>query len=226
MAAGVTKPSGMPGWPSWDAWSALAAMDRLDIAAALLSISAPGVHFGDDAAARDLARAVNEAGAQAVAAHPSRFGLFASLPLPDVDASLREITHVTHLLLSGTLARRPKIRFIVPHAGAALPTLSDRIAGTIPALRVANLPSPDQIVALLRGLHYDLAGFVVPKMLPSLLAVAPRQQLLYGSDWPFTSEAAVRRLALQLDSTLLLAAGDNTLIARANALGLFPRLAT
>jgi 6-methylsalicylate decarboxylase len=297
MAAGEAKPSGMSGWPSWEVSAALAAMDRLEIAAALLSISAPGVHFGDDAAARDLARAVNEAGAQAVAAHPSRFGLFASLPLPDVDASLREIGHafdtlnadgiallsnyrgmhlgnprfdavfaeldrreavvfihptaacaactgdlpyaapmiefmfettraVTHLLLSGTLARSPKIRFIVPHAGAALPTLSDRIAGTIPVLRLANPPSPDQIAALLRGLHYDLAGFVVPKMLPSLLAVAPVQQLLYGSDWPFTPEAGVRRLAQQLDATPLLAAGDNTLIARANALRLFPRLAT
>jgi predicted TIM-barrel fold metal-dependent hydrolase len=297
IAAGEAKPSGMPGWPSWDVSAALASMDRLEISAALLSISAPGVHFGDDAAARDLARAVNEAGAQAAAAHPSRFGLFASLPLPDVDASLHEIEHafdtlkvdgialltnyrglhignprfdavfaeldrreavvfihptsactactgdlpyaapmlefmfettraVTHLLLSGTLARRPKIRFIVPHAGAALPTLSDRIAGTIPVLGLANAPSPDQIAALLRGLHYDLAGFVVPKMLPSLLAVAPAQQLLYGSDWPFTPEAGVRRLAQQFDATDLLHGSDRALIARENALRLFPRLAS
>ena len=66
-------------------------MDRLGIATSLLSISSPGVHFGDGAAALDLARAVNEAGRRAVVDHPGRFGLLASLPLPDVDAAIAEI---------------------------------------------------------------------------------------------------------------------------------------
>jgi predicted TIM-barrel fold metal-dependent hydrolase len=295
IKAGEIKPNGMPGWPAWDSESALATMDRLELSAAVLSIAPPGVNFGDAASARSLARAVNEAGARAVASRPARFGLMASLPLPDTDASLREIEYalgtlkadgvalltnyqgrhlgdalfdpvfaeldrreavvsihptsacaacagdlpypapliefmfettraVTHLLFSGTLARYPKIRFIVPHAGAALPTLSDRITGTIPALGLSNPPSPDQVAALLRGLHYDLAGYVVPKMLPSLLEVAPVQQLLYGSDWPFTPEPVVRHLALQLDATPLFTAGDRELIARDNALRLFPRL--
>ena len=43
--------------------------------------------FGDI----DLARAVNEAGRQAVVDHPGRFGLLASLPLPDVDEAIAEI---------------------------------------------------------------------------------------------------------------------------------------
>ncbi|MFC0495807.1 hypothetical protein ACFFKE_13035 [Streptomyces mutabilis] len=54
----------------------------------ILSISSPGIHFGDDAARR-LAREVNEAGAYTGREHPCRFGLFASLPLPDVDGALR-----------------------------------------------------------------------------------------------------------------------------------------
>ena len=40
-----------------------------------------------------LARACNEFGAKLVQAHPTRFGLFATLPLPDVDASLKEIAY-------------------------------------------------------------------------------------------------------------------------------------
>ena len=68
-------------------------MDRLGIASSVLSISAPGLHFGDDAAARDLARYCNDEGARAVHAHPRRFGLFASLPLPDVEGALKEITY-------------------------------------------------------------------------------------------------------------------------------------
>ena len=39
----------------------------------------------------DLAREVNEAGRRAVVDHPGRFGLLASLPLPDVDAAIAEI---------------------------------------------------------------------------------------------------------------------------------------
>jgi 6-methylsalicylate decarboxylase len=38
-----------------------------------------------------LARASNEALAQVIADHPGRFGGFALLPLPDVDAALAEI---------------------------------------------------------------------------------------------------------------------------------------
>ena len=68
-------------------------MDRVGIATALLSVSSPGVHFGDDEAARALSREVNDAGAQIVRDHPDRFGLFASLPVPDVDGALAEIEY-------------------------------------------------------------------------------------------------------------------------------------
>jgi predicted TIM-barrel fold metal-dependent hydrolase len=306
LAAGIARPDGMPAWPAWDASTALAAMDRLGVASAVLSVSSPGVDFGNDAAARSLARAVNEAGAETVALHPARFGLFASLPLPDIGAALAEVEYaldtlhadgvvlltnyrgiylgdprfdalfaeldrrqavafihptgpycpacsgpsrpggidhpqlgyplpliefmfettraVTHLVFSGTLDRYPRIRFIVPHAGAAVPVLSDRIAGMIPALGLPNAPTPDHVSALLRGLYYDLAGYAIPKMLPSLLAVADPKRILYGSDWPFTPEAVVAKLSKLIDSTPLLDGETRSLILRANAEALLPRL--
>ncbi|MBW8487381.1 amidohydrolase family protein [Actinomadura parmotrematis] len=97
-AAGHANPDGMPGWPSWSAAAHLELMDACGIAAAMLSISSPGVHFGDDAAARRLAREVNEDGTAVVRDHPGRFGLFASLPLPDVDGALAEIAHAFDVL--------------------------------------------------------------------------------------------------------------------------------
>lgn len=50
------------GWaiPVWSPQSALAMMDEQGIAADVVSVTSPGVYLGDDAAARDLARAVNE----------------------------------------------------------------------------------------------------------------------------------------------------------------------
>lgn len=97
-AAGHERPDGMPAWPAWSAAAHLELMGRCGIDTALLSVSSPGVHFGDDAAARRLAREVNEDGAGLVREHPGRFGLFASLPLPDVDGALAEIAHAFDVL--------------------------------------------------------------------------------------------------------------------------------
>ena len=90
-AAGHVHPDGMAGWPKWSAEEHLRLMDRWGVATAMLSISSPGTHFGDDAAARRLTREVNEGGAAISRAHPGRFGHFASLPLPDVAGALDEL---------------------------------------------------------------------------------------------------------------------------------------
>jgi len=93
LGNGHGQPDGFPQIPAWSAEEHVAVMDRLGIATSLLSISSPGVHLADEAATRDLAREVNEAGRRAVVDHPGRFGLFASLPLPDVDAAMAEIAY-------------------------------------------------------------------------------------------------------------------------------------
>jgi hypothetical protein len=73
---GKTRPDGIASLPNWSPKEALAAMDRLGVETAFLSISSPGVHFGDDTAARTLARQVNEEGARLVREYPGRFGFF------------------------------------------------------------------------------------------------------------------------------------------------------
>lgn len=77
--------------PTWDADAALDLMDRHDIAAAVLSVSTPGVHLGGGSDARAMARDVNEFAAQVVRDHPDRFGFFATLPLPDTEGALAEL---------------------------------------------------------------------------------------------------------------------------------------
>ncbi|MEU6841644.1 amidohydrolase family protein [Streptomyces sp. NPDC046716] len=96
--AGIAHPDGMPGWPAWSVDQHLDVMDRSGIDKSYLSISSPGVHFGDDKAARALAREVNEFGAGVRGERPERFGHFAALPLPDVDGALAETAHALDVL--------------------------------------------------------------------------------------------------------------------------------
>jgi predicted TIM-barrel fold metal-dependent hydrolase len=70
----------------------------------VVSITNPGLWFGDRAAVRSLARACNEYGATLVRDRPSRFGLFAALPLPDVDATLEEIAYAYETLHADGIA--------------------------------------------------------------------------------------------------------------------------
>jgi predicted TIM-barrel fold metal-dependent hydrolase len=89
--AGLVKADGGMPIPDWSAQDHLAMMAMRGITTSILSVSSPGLQFLDAAAARRLARQVNEAGAALSRDHPGQFGFFATLPLPDVAASLSEI---------------------------------------------------------------------------------------------------------------------------------------
>jgi predicted TIM-barrel fold metal-dependent hydrolase len=84
--------------PPWSKQAALSFIDDAGIDVALTSISTPGVHTGDSAAARTLARRCNEFSAELVREHPDRYGGFACLPLPDVDSSLDELHYALEVL--------------------------------------------------------------------------------------------------------------------------------
>jgi predicted TIM-barrel fold metal-dependent hydrolase len=264
-AAGHAAPDGMPGWPDWNLDAHLRFMDAHGIGQAVLSLSSPGVHFGDDAAAAELAVRVNDFAAELCAARPDRFRFFAVLPLPAVEEALGELVRALDTLgavgavagsnahgrypgtpefepiwsalderaaalfihptspgnwrdtslglprplmeflfdttraivdatVTGAFARHPAVRVIVPHTGALLPLLGDRIAMF---LRGAHAV-PD-IARTLAQLWYDLAGTPMPAQAKLLIDKAGTNRILYGSDYCFTPSALVTEQIASLD---------------------------
>jgi predicted TIM-barrel fold metal-dependent hydrolase len=104
------KPNGYQVWRGYSAEKALAALDSAGAATAILS---GGII--DQAQSRDVLpantipkeiRELNDYGAKLVSEHKGRFGLWGVLPLPDVDASLREIEYVLDVLKADGVATR------------------------------------------------------------------------------------------------------------------------
>jgi predicted TIM-barrel fold metal-dependent hydrolase len=130
---------------------------------------------------------------------------------------------IADMVLSGVLKRFPNLKVIVPHAGAALPILMERIELLLPLLSKPGESVPPSMREAMRQLHFDLAGAPVPQLLPALLGVADIKHIHYGSDYPFTPEDSCSLLAERIASTPILTSADQALIWRDNALALFPR---
>lgn len=86
------------GAPEWDVAASLRFMDAHGIKTSMVSVSAPGLWFGDRELARRLARSSNEFAARMVSDHPGRFGSLAAVPLPDVADALAELRHAVEVL--------------------------------------------------------------------------------------------------------------------------------
>jgi predicted TIM-barrel fold metal-dependent hydrolase len=89
--AGIDEAGGRA-LPDWSTEASLQTMAELGVATAILSVSTPGTTFlpdpGDAAA---LAHDLNDYSAELVAAQPDRFGFFATVPMPHVDAAVAEV---------------------------------------------------------------------------------------------------------------------------------------
>ena len=283
-----------PQTAKWTAAVTVAEMDRNAVSMAMLSLwSIPGVWMGSNAEGmRRYARMCNEYGAQMMRDFPGRFGLFAALPLPDVEGSLREIEYafdvlgadgvglmtnfgdkwpgdpayaavfnelnrrkavvyfhpvaaaccggnfapgvpeswmevpydtgraVMSLLMSGTLARLPDIKWIFSHGGGTVPILAERVktlGGNFPSMKKA---APNGVDHELKRLYYETANAAHKPNLAALLAYVPPSQVMFGTDFPYVTVGANAESLRAYG----LAAADLQAIEYGNAMRLMPRL--
>lgn len=246
-------------------WSPAGAVEDMDKNGVATGMAYPGpILSGTEAERSAKARMWNEFAAKLGQDYPGRFGLFASLPFPHVEASLAEIDHaldqlnadgfglsssygdlwlgdpqlwpiyeklnsrdavvfmhpndascctpdkmtynrammegswiewpmntartILSLMVSGTLRRFPRIRFIFSHGGGVMPLLINRISGLAnwPEVGKEGLESllPDGPQAEFRKLFFDCAQACSPTNMAALRSLVPDTQILFGSDYP------------------------------------------
>ena len=90
--------------PMTDVSKRLEDMDRVRIDVEVVSLSTPNVFFTDAHHQPEIARLVNDAYAELIAKHPTRFKAFASIPMDDPDAALKELHRaIDELKMNGVI---------------------------------------------------------------------------------------------------------------------------
>lgn len=124
------------------------------------------------------------------------------------------------MLVNGIFTRYPNIQFIIPHTGAVLPLVANRI----PLARSLNpdlRPEQLDIQSVMGQQYFDVAGMVLSQQLPALLELIDPDKLLYASDTPYTPTPVVLDLANRLETTDLLSQPMKQKMFNQNARKLF-----
>lgn len=103
---------------------------------------------------------------------------------------------------NNVFSKYPNIKWIVPHSGALLPVIAQRVNIGNKMFNVEN--GPDDIEQVMQSLYFDLAGMVLPHQLPTLLKMVDEDKIVYGADAPYTTDQVIKRLAKDIESTDLL----------------------
>ena len=157
--------------------------------------------------------------------HPNAPFCCAGTLVPNVAVSWAEYPHdstraILSLLFSGSFVRHRDIKFLFSHGGGTIPMLAGRIEWLSKGVKDRAKVAPDGVEAEFRRLHYDTASAFYPAPMAALLKMVPASQIVYGSDYPYVTEAATAEGLMQAG----LSAADLKAIEIDNALRLIPRL--
>jgi 6-methylsalicylate decarboxylase len=148
--------------------------------------------------------------------------VFPGVSGPTIEFPTDSARAIASLLLRGTFARCPNVTFLFSHGGGTLPSIIQRVVGSVRHMSDADRARfvPNGADYELQRQYYDVASVAMnPAGMAAVLKLWPSTQITYGSDAPFASTTGIVEALAKLD----LAPALLQAIHRDNALRLFPR---
>lgn len=127
-----------------------------------------------------------------------------------------------NLVFSGAIERYPRIRFVLAHAGGLMPYFAWRLSVSPMIDKRLEQISPAQVYGRLRRFWYDNALAPTAETFECLKGVAPLDQIVFGSDWPFANARVIAE-AVRTYEGVAMPQQQREAIDRNNALSLFPQ---
>lgn len=171
------------------------AMDELGAVGVKIPSNAQGIYLGNKML-EPLYEELNKRQA-VVIIHPSRppflsEGVFTSGPMPIFEYLVDESRTVIDILTAGVLDRYPDIKFILPHNGAFMPTVIDRLARISKHLvETGFMEKEADIYGGMSKFYIDISGDVLPRNFDNLITMAAPEKILFGLDYPHTKRATL-----------------------------------
>ena len=127
-----------------------------------------------------------------------------------------------NLILTGTMEKYPKIRWILSHSGGFLPYIAWRVSlGNGMPQYMQN--APQGILTYIQRFYYDTALSPSVYSLAALRGLVDPPHILFGSDFPFAAAPVVTVECQTLDASPIWDESTKHGIVRGHALRLFPQ---
>jgi predicted TIM-barrel fold metal-dependent hydrolase len=159
---------------------------------------------------------------QVVCIHPNDppYGSLSKVKVPwaMIEFPLETTRTLGYMLHGGILKRCPDIKFILPHAGGALPYV---------AARYANFGRNIKALTSFQSQYYDITGATNRYTLASLQNFVDPSHILFGSDFGMMGENSMVAPTISIKELLEYQGfnkEDMRNVQRNNAINLFPRL--
>ena len=174
-------------------------LDTLKVDGFIIFASYGGKYLGDE----HFAPLLEELNLRKTVAfiHPNdpAYALPTVAPASVLEFPFETMRSATSLIISGALRRFADIRFILMHAGGALPYLVPRVS-----LSVSMMPGVAERVGVVNAafssFYYDTALSAGPSTISALMQVARPDHVLFGSDFPMAPVPAITNFGQELES--------------------------
>ena len=199
------------------------ALDVLKLDGICTSTNIRGTYIGDPALDPWLAELHRRSAVLFI--HPTMPTTLNPVVPPVIEFSFDTARMVMNMVLSGAKRRFSGVKVISTHGGGAIPSVSHRLEIVQPLVTQGKF-STEQIREDLRSFYYDLTSCMGAVSLGAEAAFVGSAKLLMGFDYPYGPETLISAESERFYAFGGMSEQDKVAVAHANALALFPRLAS